>query len=357
MSCLSKIGVSMVCVSVLCTAACRTPNWQSADSVARLQAERRVKVEKSIGLKQSEAELQVAKDAWKFGDRTACLATVDRILERDAGHVEASLLKAEVHLAKDELADADRSIALALGQDPNNAEAKRLQELSRTKRLAERPEEREASAVVPGLVQLPGPLAGSTKDRPATVQEPVVPTSLTAPLQSTATPILTGETPTNASYDVAAGTAEATDESGFAVCEPVPSSLMPTTASADRVAILATFEADQADNPTDPQIPISASVAALAANQPATAVSIARQGIAFHPTCAGLHRTLGAALYRSGDYSSSQVALQQALSLDNSSALSYFLLGCVSEKLGDADAAESHFARATELDPTLADGE
>ena len=104
-------------------------------------------------------------------------------------------------------------------------------------------------------------------------------------------------------------------------------------------------------------MPISATVAALEANQPEAAASIARLGIAFHPSCAGLHRTLGAALYRSGKYPSSQVALQQALSLDNSSALSYFLMGCVSEKLGDAEAAESHFARASELDPALADRE
>ena len=350
MSRLSKVGVSTVGVCIICTAACRTPNWQSGDSVAVLQAERRAKVEKSIGVKQCAAELQLAKDAWKFGDRTACLAAVDRILERDAGHVEALLLKAEVHVAKNELADANRSIAIALSHDQNNAKAKRLQEIARTKQLAERPEEAEMSVSDSELAQLPGPVSASTKARPATS------TSIAAATQPTASPVLTGETATYESYDVSAGTAEATDQDGSADSHPVSSSLTSAIGSGASLGILASFEAKQASNPNDPQIPISATVAALEANQPATAVSIARRGIASHPTCAGLHRTLGAALYRIGDYKSSQVALQQALSLDNSSALSYFLMGCVSEKLGDAEAAESHFARATELDPTIAAG-
>jgi len=66
---------------------------------------------------------------------------------------------------------------------------------------------------------------------------------------------------------------------------------------------------------------------------------------------AAIYRMLGVAYYRLGDFKSSQVALQQALSLDKSSALSYFLMGCTLAKLGQAEPAEAHFQQAKALDP------
>ncbi len=140
MSILSRLGICVVGVCMLFTTACRSSKWQSTNDVAALQEQRREKVEKSIGLKQNEAELHLARDAKNFGDTTACLSALDGILEREPGHVEALLLKAEVHLAKDQLIEADRSIAIALSHDPSNATAKRLSEITRTKQLAERPQ-------------------------------------------------------------------------------------------------------------------------------------------------------------------------------------------------------------------------
>jgi len=438
MNSLSKLTAGMVGICILCTAACRSSRWESPNDVAAMQAERRAKVEKSVGLKQTDAELQLARDAWTFGDGTACLSALDGILEREPGHVEALLLKAEVHLAKDQFIDADRSIAIALSHDPSNSTAKRLSEIARTKQLAARPKEpaRPADAWTP----LPGgavsqttytpssagtalvadirpettesapaqlsPLADMTLPPPETPSPPAAPgfppatddrpefVQASVPLQAppdvasfdepgdltAATPIenrveneeshpaepiakpdkstlvlLTPEE--GAAYELAgvpAGDAEVTDQVLPEESSPATNSFASAIASGDPVAALAAVETDMTNNPNDPQIPISATVAALEADRPETAASIARLGIAFHPSSAGLYRTLGAALYRSGDYSSSQVALQQALSLDNSSALAYFLMGRVSEKLGDTEAAQSHFARANELDPNLA---
>ena len=474
----SKLSVFMVGICLLGVPACRSSKWQSPDDLAALQAERRDHVAKSVGLKRSEAEMQLARDAWGFGDRTACLSALDNILEREPGHVDALLLKAEVHLAKDELIDADRSIAIALSHDPSNATAKRLSEITRTKELASRPmEEQESrtelaeSAPLPGgavaqatyspsspgiavagdqqlvlpnveraeytppLATLSEPAAASpvaqalqpaiepqelepSIDKPASLATdnaaPPVPEEYEAAEDEIADSSSTGSAtegqetstePTGASASPASstpwtdgGASEAVAESpkpanseplplppedavevevsdlqtGMAEVSdlPVSSSQVEPVASAenqnskspflsalqarDSVAALGALEEELVATPDDPQIAISATVAALEANQPETAASIARLGIAFHPSCAGLHRTLGAALYRTGKYASSQVALQQALSLDNSSALSYFLMGCVSEKLGDAEAAQSHFARAAELDPSLA---
>jgi Tfp pilus assembly protein PilF len=476
----TKLAIGMVGVCMICTTACRSSHWQSPNDVAALQAQRRAKVEKSVGLKQSEAELQLARDAWTFGDKSACLSALNGILEREPGHVEALLLKAEVHLAKDELIDADRSIAIALSHDPANTTAKRLSEIARTKQLAARPlppahalvdstpaplpagavaqaayspteagtalvedERPEFPFAVPAQVSSPvdvnlpapgeafasapgtspamdvqpdfprvfesfplagNPLADAAPATPLAMDDPAGYAEVFDPLQSEPQPLQPSEandllasagtasltesqerqvsepvaeavqpvgepakpmpvilTPEEAAAyelpDDSAGMADVSDQAGWEDSQAAPSDFRSALASSDKIAALAAVEADITAHPDDPQIPISATVAALEANQPETAASIARLGIAFHPSCAGLHLNLGAALYRNGKYPSSQVALQQALSLDNTSALAYFLMGCVSEKLGDAEAAESHFRRAAELDPNLAHGE
>ncbi len=446
---LAKLCVCMFGICLICTMACRSPRWREANDVAALQAERRQKVEKTVGLKQSEAEMQLARDAWTFGDRTASLAALDGILEREPGNVEALLLKAEIHLAKDELIDADRSIAIAISHDPQNSTARRLSEIARTKQLAARPRETQRPAMPMETAPMPGgsvsqaaysptepgtaladdeqslmlPEAAQqqpdpTADRPA--EAPSTPVTLAAASPVTmpavvaapgfaetsdrpsdppsaveslpapqfealpmsvamATPAEVAELPAPdlaakpeggvpivlqpeeaAAYersDAPTGSADVTDQTVSADSSASDTEFQSAIATRNSIAALAAVEQELTNNPNDPQIPISAAVIALESNQPETAASIARLGIAFHPSCAGLHRTLGAALYRTGDYASSQVALQQALSLDNTAALSYFLMGCVSEKLGDTEAAQTHFARATELDPNLADGE
>jgi len=45
--------------------------------------------------------------------------------------------------------------------------------------------------------------------------------------------------------------------------------------------------------------------------------------------------------------------LRQALSLDKTDGLSYFLMGCTLAKLGKTDAAEQQLARAAELEPSF----
>ena len=490
---LPKLGIGMVGVCLICTSACRSSSWQTTSSVATLQAERRDKVEKSIDEKRAKAELQVAKEAGAFGDREACLAAVKGVLERDPGNVEALLLKAVVHISKNEFTEADRAIAIALSHEPKNTTAKRLSEIARSKQLAQDVQKTEKAIVDATPAPLPGGaqaeeaytpsdagtalvddqrrktpeveaaidspfVSGETsfakaafeaspgasnepgffhafeslheellalgshdaQAPPAPVQEkgfveiqatpktephgdvqeqtpprpvfaevePKLPASAstveelpsqllagvaqelpeeepgfaeTIPAEevaeTTPTAFQPQETAELASYDAPAGCVEVSDLDGVDGSSSQQDKLSAALAAADANSALAAVETDLTDNPNDPQIAVMATVAALEANQSETAASIARLGIAYHPACAALHRSLGAALYRMGKYASSQVALQQALSLDNSSALSYFLMGCVSEKLGDAEAAESHFRRATELDPTLASGE
>jgi hypothetical protein len=107
-------------------------------------------------------------------------------------------------------------------------------------------------------------------------------------------------------------------------------------------------------NPNDPQVPISAAVAALRDGNPELAIDLLEPALGVCAESAALYRILGTAYYRRGDFHASQVTLQQALSLDKSSALSYFLMGCTLAKLGRLEAAEEHFRRAAAIDPKYA---
>ena len=111
------------------------------------------------------------------------------------------------------------------------------------------------------------------------------------------------------------------------------------------------FRDAAARNPDDPRIPTASALAALAKNRPDVAIRLAEDAPGRFGDYVPLLRVLGASYYRKGDYPSSQVVLQQALSLDKSDALAYFLLGCTLAKLGQSDAAETALAHARQLGP------
>jgi tetratricopeptide (TPR) repeat protein len=110
------------------------------------------------------------------------------------------------------------------------------------------------------------------------------------------------------------------------------------------------FHKAAAYQPNNPQITIVAAGAALRTNHPEMAVELLVPAAKHFSKSAAIYRMLGVAYYRLGDFRSSQVALQQALSLDKSSGLSYFLMGSTLAKLGQAEAADAHFQQAQALD-------
>jgi len=114
------------------------------------------------------------------------------------------------------------------------------------------------------------------------------------------------------------------------------------------------FREATAANPDDPGAPIAAAVSALRHNRPDVAVALLEPLLKRFPKSAAIRRVLATAHYRLGEYESSQVVLQQALSLDKSCGLSYFLMGCTLAKLGQRTAAETHFCQARRLDPRYA---
>jgi uncharacterized protein HemY len=60
------------------------------------------------------------------------------------------------------------------------------------------------------------------------------------------------------------------------------------------------------------------------------------------------------AAYRMRRYSEAEAALRQSLSLDNSQALSYFLLGSALEHLGQPEAGGRYRSEAARLDSRYA---
>jgi tetratricopeptide (TPR) repeat protein len=121
--------------------------------------------------------------------------------------------------------------------------------------------------------------------------------------------------------------------------------------SDDPTAALRCYREASALRPDDPQIPLAASSMALRSNRPDVVVDLLTPLEKQFSTSAPLKRALGTAYYRLGNYQAAEVSLQQALSLDKSSALAYFLMGCTLAKLGQPTAAEEHLRQAQLIDP------
>jgi len=114
------------------------------------------------------------------------------------------------------------------------------------------------------------------------------------------------------------------------------------------------FRRAQSLDPHNPQIPLAAGLIALSQRRPELGVRILTSATQRFPDSAALSRLLAVSSYRLGDFEGAQAALEHALSLDNSSALSYLLLGCTLTKLGRPEPAEECFRQARRLDPQYA---
>jgi tetratricopeptide (TPR) repeat protein len=117
---------------------------------------------------------------------------------------------------------------------------------------------------------------------------------------------------------------------------------------------LADFNRRVAAEPDNLQIVLAEAAYSLRSHRPDVAADVVSASLKRHPEAAALYRMLGAARYQQGDFRAAQVALEQALSLDNADALAYFLMGSTLARLGNADAARQHFAEAARLDPRIA---
>ena len=103
--------------------------------------------------------------------------------------------------------------------------------------------------------------------------------------------------------------------------------------------------------PQDPVLAAASAANLLQAGKVDSALKLASSASKRHPSNVRLKHALASAQFESGDPTSAQVTLQQALSLDKGNALTYFLLGYALKAQGDDAAAQRHFAKARQLDP------
>lgn len=355
------------------------------------------------------AELQAALARWDQGDVKGCEHALQRLLERNPNHREARLLMAEVCLADNRPQAAFSQAEQALLAYPDDAHVQYTvgllldatgqgeTALAHYERAAElEPDDelytvshRNALRAAEGVGPSPdGPTGQPADSSQASLElESVVPdhTAQTSqPARSvvehrpnrpkTAAPAddapQPSTTPPRTSHAETGGRVDPADFTETAVTDRVRALLdKGRTALAEGApeTALVRFQEAAAVCPNNPQIPISAAMAALRHNQPDLAVELLRP-VAVGGVCgchappphqgssasAQAYRILGVAYYRLGDCPSSQVALQKALSLDKSSPLSYFLMGCTLAKLGRFESAEAHFRQAQAIDPRYA---
>jgi len=401
-------SASAVLASAL-LAGCATlkSSYPSPDSAARKRQERSEEAVRQFEASRDEAEYQAAVNRWNERDIAGCHERLHRLLARNPNHRGARLLLAELQLNTNRLADARQNVQAALQNSPDDPEAQfamglvldaggdsnaamahyqraaksdpdnevyavgyytALESAQRTAVATNQPlpqERRAVAATPPALlpsaeVAQPGALvdflvSGGGTDAVdnlaarATSDPKALPTAPPGNADGgQAPPASDARDVKQSKHDEGNGSSDSND--GATVAELVRKGHSAMNEGSLEES-LAYFRAAAAFRPGNQQVLISAAVNALRHNQPELAIElVAPDGkpIARHAT---IYRILGTAYYRRGDYRAARTALDQALSLDKSSPLSYFLMGCTLSKLGQNESAETYLRQARTLDP------
>ena len=264
----------------------------SADDVGPSRESRSVALAREFDRRRDDAQFQAAASAWQRGDLDGCHKLIDQLLERNPADRRSRLMLADVLLFSGQTAQAADELSKLVADDPKDAVAQHAfaEVLDASGRQAEAIAHHEEAARLEPNRELYAQCVKAARDAGATQDRSIGQSSQ----------------PTQSARSI-----------------------------------------DTQDSGT----PLERAAAALAANDAQQAIDAATQGLKESPDQAEpLYRVLGTAYYRRGDYAAAQSALAQALSLDKSDALAYFLQGHVLDKLGQTDAAARSFAEAARLD-------
>jgi tetratricopeptide (TPR) repeat protein len=351
------------------------PQFQApVPDVKPLRKARSAQMLKEYEQHRDEAQYQAALSAWKQGNTETCRELIDTLLDRSPENRDGRLLLVQLQMLEQEL-PAARADADKLAQEfPDDAEVLHVQGLvceaagelelaekcyqraveidpknetfaaSLTSIASAEPDEdaKDRPAVDPrskGQSRVEGRLA-THDDRESNageerIQRPGFPATSTSTAKSASSK--------SSENDLSQPSVEELFRRGEAA-------LVADTPAAARCY----FQRAIATAPDDESVAVSAAVAGLRHDQPEVAAELAQSALSRWPKSAALYRTLGMAEYRREHWQPAQAALRQALSLDNSHALSYFLLGCTLSKLGQDQEAERNFCHARQLDARYA---
>ena len=250
---------------------------------------------------------------------------------RNANRLSATMLKAEVQFALGELEIAQRLVENAMAQTPDQEDLESLlaricqEPVKITDRHQVQPTNYQAASK--GLALKRG---NDEDNQPPSLQATSSPVSMTPAGKSAEAT----QSPASVEETLRHG------ENALATDKPT--------------AARSYFQRAIAAAPEDESVVVRAAVASLRHDHPELAVELAQSALLRWPKSAALYRTLGMAEYRREHWQAAQAALRQSLSLDNSHALSYFLLGCTLSKLGQNEEAERNFSQARQLDARYA---
>lgn len=284
---------------------------------------------------------------------------LSKFLAKEPRHIEAGILQAEIDLENGRDAAARDRMERMVIRHPDNSQVRRAcglvyQAIGADERAAEclaraealeRGESREFAAIVPTTAEADLEEAAPAADSaaaPAVVSDEEVLTAAPVVLEAAelSPPAKAEETPEGVKEVL---TAELTPQQYF---ERGVAELGLGQTDAARASFEAAFAADSENT----RLRSDAALQSLQSEQPELARTIAREGARKFPQSAGLHRLHGMAALRLGHNQEAEAALRQSLSLDNSQALTYFLLGSVLDRLGKTDSAQWHLRQAAKLD-------
>ncbi len=361
-----KYTIALICVAMLSTslvgcAGMHLPKTMTQGDIAPKREQRNKELVDHFDQKRDFAEFEAAKSRWnEQGDAKGCREALEKLLARNPSHREARLLMAELLLSQINPQGAYQHAKAALDAYPNDAQVHFTMAMTLEaqgnmqdalgyyeRAMKIEPQNEAYSAAYQSARESAG--GGLQKPQAVTLQN-IQPFD-NAPVETVAYTAPATGSPDRANWN---GNTNSIEFAGIAENDPAVEHLrngMASLAQGSSPAALDSFRRAAATNPNNPQILLAATGAVLRANRPDLAVEILTPGTKQFPNSAAIYRMLGVSYYRMGDFKSSQVALQQALSLDKSSALSYLLMGCTLAKLGQNEAAESHFRQARALDP------
>lgn len=404
---LTLLALGLSTAAVGCASVSKFPD--KANPPAATTEDRAADVVRDFELKRDEAQYSAAGQSLRKGDLRASRTNLEQLLARNPKHRASRLLLAEVlvcegqpqmaamqlEVARTHFADdAEIEHTLALVRDSMDQHEVALAHFRRASQLE--PENQlyaaslqtaTASPLAPLVLDVAPQVATAPAGTTASAATPQVaqvayearvaagPVVTPAPVGTPALlPSERGAPPARPALSAASSTG---DESiRFAEVEHLPlgqamaamqrpsASTSLNLASADQLvqrgrqaiesgnieAGMAFFRQAMSEEPQNQQIPISAGVALLRTGEPIPAVELMSEAAKSFPSSPRIHQTLGLAQFQSGDFQAAQSTLRHALSLDNSHALSYFLMGSALAKLGQREEAARHFEQARALD-------
>lgn len=306
-------------------------------SLTETREQRLREVAADFDRRRDEAQYQAALNRWREDDAAGCREALGQLLARTPSHCRARLLLADVELSQGNAKAALEQARQVLALEPKNAEAQQVMGLS-LDALG------ETTAAISHYEQ--ATRLDSQNEQYAACYHAALDASI--PPNAVPSVAVRPEDASSADSGGSSGNADGPDRADRSRATATSERVVPASASG-------LIDAGSDDSP-DARRAVARAADALRNNRPQEAVEIATEALARHPKSATLYRVLGASRYRLGDYGAAQVAIAQALSLDNTDALAYFLMGSTLARLGQSEAAERQFAEAARLDPRFGQG-